>query len=101
MSGVVRVRCGDPLVDRYLEFVAGRARPNTFRAVAFDPKTLFAVIAKDLLEVRPVDVFEFLAARRGDGSVVRLAVRESGLSARAIARRLSANQLIGRCFYWK
>ena len=33
-SGVVRYRLGDPLLDRYLEFVAGRARPNTLRAVA-------------------------------------------------------------------
>ena len=40
-SGEVRYRLGDPLVDRYLEFVAGRARPNTLRAVAFDLKTFF------------------------------------------------------------
>ena len=38
-SGVVRYRLGDPLVDRYLEFVAGRARPNMLRAVTFDLKT--------------------------------------------------------------
>jgi hypothetical protein len=35
-SGQVRYRLGDGLVDRYLEFVAGRCRPNTLRAVAFD-----------------------------------------------------------------
>jgi integrase/recombinase XerD len=35
------------LVDRYLEFVAGRARPNTLRAVAFDLKVFFTVVAKD------------------------------------------------------
>ena len=28
-SGQVRFRLGDRLVDRYLEFVAGRCRPNT------------------------------------------------------------------------
>ena len=33
-SGQVRYRLGDGLVDRYLEFVAGRCRPNTLRAVA-------------------------------------------------------------------
>jgi integrase/recombinase XerD len=38
-SGRVRYRLGDRLVDRYLEFVAGRCRPNTLRAVAFDLKT--------------------------------------------------------------
>ena len=32
-SGEVRYRLGDLLVDRYLEFVAGRARPNTLRGV--------------------------------------------------------------------
>jgi integrase/recombinase XerD len=50
-SGQVRYRLGDRLVDRYLEFVAGRSRPNTLRAVAFDLKAFFTVIEKDPLEV--------------------------------------------------
>lgn len=70
--------------------MAGRARPNTLRAVAFDLKTFFTVVARDPLEVKPADVFEFLADQRGDRSVVRMADRESGLSARTIARRLSS-----------
>jgi site-specific recombinase XerD len=90
LSGVVRYALGDPLVDRYLEFVAGRARPNTLRAVAFDLKTFFTVVAKDPVSVVAADVFEFLAHQRGDRTVVRLADRESGLSARTIARRLSS-----------
>jgi site-specific recombinase XerD len=77
-------------VDRYLEFVAGRARPNTLRAVAFDLKAFFTVVAKDPVAVAAADVFEFLAHQRGDRTVVRLADRESGLSARTIARRLSS-----------
>jgi integrase/recombinase XerD len=89
-SGAVRYRFGDPLVDRYLEFVAGRARPNTLRAAAFDLKTFFTVVGKDPLEVASADVFEFLAQQRGDRTVVRLADRESGVSARTIARRLSS-----------
>ena len=89
-SGQVRYRLGDGLVDRYLEFVAGRSRPNTLRAVAFDLKTFFTVVGKDPVEVTAADVFEFLAHQRGDRSVVRLADRESGLSARTIARRLSS-----------
>jgi integrase/recombinase XerD len=89
-SGQVRYRLGERLVDRYLEFVAGRCRPNTLRAVAFDLKTFFAVVGKCPAEVAAVDVFDFLAHQRGDRSVVRLADRESGLSARTIARRLSA-----------
>jgi hypothetical protein len=42
-SGDARFVLGDPLVDRYLEFAAGRARPNTLLAVAFDLKTLLSV----------------------------------------------------------
>ena len=89
-SGQVRYRLGDRLADRYLEFVAGRCRPNTLRAVAFDLKTFFTVIAKDPVQVTAADVFDFLADQRGDRTVVRLADRESGLSARTIARRLSS-----------
>src|SRR6476620_8552774 len=89
-AGLVRYRLGDPLVDRYLEFVAGRARPNTLRAVAFDLKTFFTGVATDPVSVVAADVFEFLAHQRGDRLVVRLADRESGLSARTIARRLSS-----------
>ena len=89
-SGQVRYRLGDRLVDRYLEFVAGRCRPNTLRAVAFDLKAFFAVTGQDPVAVTAADVFEFLAHQRGDRTVVRLADRESGLSARTIARRLSS-----------
>jgi site-specific recombinase XerD len=89
-SGQVRYRLGEPLVDRYLEFVAGRCRPNTLRAVAFDLKAFFMVTGKDPVEVTAADVFDFLADQRGDRTVVRLADRESGLSARTIARRLSS-----------
>ena len=89
-SGQVRYRLGDRLVDRYLEFVAGRCRPSTLRAVAFDLKAFFTVTGKDPVEVAAADVFEFLAHQRGDRTGVRLADRESGLSARTIARRLSS-----------
>jgi len=89
-AGEIHFRLGDPLVDSYLEFVAGRARPNTLRAVAFDLKKFFSVIGKDPVDVVPVDVFEFLADQRGDRTVVRLSDGESGLSARTIARRLSS-----------
>jgi site-specific recombinase XerD len=89
-AGEPRYELGHPLVDRYLEFVAGRARPNTTRATAFDLKTFFTVVAKDPLEVTAVDVFDFIAAQRGDRAVVRMADGESGLSARTIARRLSS-----------
>ena len=86
----VRFTLGDRLLDRYLEFVAGRWRPNTLRAVAFDLKMSFTVVGKDAVEVTAADVFDFLADQRGDRTVIRLADRESGLSARTIARRLSS-----------
>ena len=77
-SGQVRYRLGERLVDRYLEFVAGRCRPNTLRAVAFDLKAFFTVTGKDSVQVTVADVFEFLAAQRGDRAVVRLADRFFG-----------------------
>lgn len=86
--GEWRFELGHPLLDRYLEFVAGRSRPNTLRATAFDLKTFFTIVSKDPVEVTAADVFEFLAQQRGDRTVVRMADRESGLSARTIARRL-------------
>ena len=70
--------------------MAGRARPNTLQAVAFDLKAFFMVIGKDPVEVTASDVSWFLAHQRRDRSVVRLADRESGLSAQTIARRLSS-----------
>jgi integrase/recombinase XerD len=89
-TGERRFALGHPLVDSYLEFVAGRARPNTLRAVAFDLKAFFSVIEKEPAVVVAIDVFDFLAHQRGDRTVIRLSDRESGVSARTIARRLSS-----------
>jgi site-specific recombinase XerD len=89
-SGESRYSLGHRIVVLYLEFVAGRVRPNTLRAVAFDLKTFFAVVVKDPLDVVAADIFEFLADQRGDRRVIRLSDGESGMSARTIARRLSS-----------
>jgi site-specific recombinase XerD len=89
-GGEARFELGDPLVDSYLAFVAGRARANTLRAVAHDLKTFFGVVDKAPAEVVAADVFDFLAHQRGDRTVVRISDGESGLSARTIARRLSS-----------
>jgi site-specific recombinase XerD len=89
-GGEARYALGDPLVDSYLAFVAGRSRPNTLRAVAHDLKTFFAVSGKDAVDVVAADIFEFVAHQRGDRTVVRISDGESGLSARTIARRLSS-----------
>jgi integrase/recombinase XerD len=81
---------GDPLVDSYLAFVAGRSRANTLRAVAHDLKTFFPVIDKNPVEVVAADIFDFVASQRGDRTVIRITDGESGLSARTIARQLSS-----------
>jgi integrase/recombinase XerD len=93
-AGAVSVLLGHPLLDDYLEFVAARLRTNTLLATAYDLKVFFAVVAKPPAEVTTADVLAFITAqrapRRGDGTVVRLADGEKGLSARTIKRRLSS-----------
>lgn len=84
-NGIRRVRLQQRLKP---EPLFGPAR--TLRAVAFDLKTFFTVVGKDPVEVTATELFDFLADQRGDRAVIWLADRESGLSARAIARRLSA-----------
>ena len=89
-GGEVRYALGDPLVDSYLAFAAGRCRANTLRAVAHDLKTFFSVVDKAPVDVVAADVFAFRAEQRGDRTVVRIGDGESKLSARTIARRLSS-----------
>jgi site-specific recombinase XerD len=84
------LRLGHRQLDRYLDFVSARARPNTVLATGYDLKVFFSVIAKDPAEVTTADVLEFITVQRGDRKVVRLADGESGLSARTIQRRLSS-----------
>jgi integrase/recombinase XerD len=84
---------GVDLVDRYVEFVAARCRPNTVIATVSDLRVFFGVIDRPPAEVTAADVFAFIAAqRRGpdEGRVVRLADGESGLAARTIKRRLAS-----------
>jgi integrase/recombinase XerD len=80
------------VLDRYVEFVAGRCRPNTVTATVSDLRAFFAVVDKEPSAVTSRDVFEFIAAQRqsrGDGRVVRLSDGEAGLAARTIRRRLA------------
>ena len=90
-AGDLVVRLGVGLLDEYLEFLAGRCRPNTVLAVAYDLKVFFTVVGKPPRRVRPVDVLAFMTAQRtgGDG---RLQVAEAGggVSARTLRRRLSS-----------
>ena len=84
------LRLGHEQVDRYLEFLAARARANTVWAAGYDLKVFFSIVAKDPVEVTTADVLVFITEQRGDRSVVRLGDGESGLSPRTIQRRLSS-----------
>ena len=84
------LRLGHEQVDRYLEFLAARARANTVWAAGYDLKVFFSIVAKDPVEVTTADVLAFITDQRGDRSVVRLGDGESGLSPRTIQRRLSS-----------
>ena len=84
---------GHPLLDRYLNFVEARTRPNTVLATASDLRVFFGVVDKEPAEVSTQDVLAFIEAQRApvhDGKVVRLADGESGLMASTIKRRLSS-----------
>jgi len=74
---------GHPAVDEFLEFVAGRARPNTVRAYAHDLKVFFEVVDKEPAEVTPADVMAFVTAQRrprpGAEKVVRISDGAGGL----------------------
>jgi integrase/recombinase XerD len=87
------LRLGHRLLDDYLDVVAGRARPNTVLATAFDLKVFFSVVAKEPEAVTAADVLDFLRAQRRPRrgvEVVRLEDGEAGLSARTIKRRLAS-----------
>jgi len=93
-DGEHEYRIGHPLVDQFLEFVVGRARPNTVRAYAHDLSVFFTVVRKEPTTVRPKDVMSFVTAQRrarpGAENVVRIADGSAGLSAATIKRRLAA-----------
>jgi integrase/recombinase XerD len=93
-DGEREYRVGHELVDEFLEFVSGRARPNTVRAYAHDLKVFFSVVDKDPVEVTPPDVLAFVSEqnrpRGGADNVVRISDGRAGLSASTIKRRLAA-----------
>src|SRR5258706_10924219 len=63
-AGELVAHLGVPLLDEYLEFLAGRCRPNTVLAVAYDLKVFFAVVAKPPRRVPPADVLGVMTAQR-------------------------------------
>src|SRR5664280_1092056 len=63
-SGEPVLRLGVPLLDDYLEFLAGRCRPNTVLAAAYDLRVFLTVVAKAPDEVCAADVLGFITAQR-------------------------------------
>jgi site-specific recombinase XerD len=94
-SGEPVVRLGVPLADDYLEFLAGRCRPNTVLAAAYDLWVFFSVVDKSPEDVRPADVLNFITAQRtGGGSggglrPVQAAEDPGGVATSTVARRVS------------
>jgi integrase/recombinase XerD len=91
-SGNVSARLGLPLADEYLEFLAGRCRPNTVLAVAYDLKVFFSVVGEPPGAVTTADVLAFMTAQRcGGRSRLHVAAGdELGVSTRTLRRRLSS-----------
>jgi integrase len=94
-AGEAVVRLGVPVVDDYLEFLAGRCRPNTVLATGYDLKVFFAVVGKAPEAVRPADVLAFSAAQRPGRSTGQVLARldgagEGGVGTSTVARRLSS-----------
>jgi len=81
-----------PVLDEYVDFLAGRCRPNTVLAVAYDLKVFFTVVGKPPRRVRPVDVLAFVTAQRagGQGRLQVAGDGGGGVSARTLRRRLSS-----------
>ena len=91
-AGDLVVRLGVGMLDEYLEFLAGRCRPNTVLAVAYDLKVFFTAVSKSPRRVRPVDVLAFMTAQRagGQGRLQVAGDGAGGVSARTLRRRLSS-----------
>ena len=86
------MRLGVPLLDQYLEFLAGRCRPNTVLAVAYDLKVFFTVVKKTPRRVRAADVLAFMTVQRtgGEGRLQVAGRGAGGVPARTLRRRLSS-----------
>jgi integrase/recombinase XerD len=84
-----------PLVDDYLDFLAGRCRPNTVLAAAYDLRVFFRVVGKPADAVCSADVLAFITAQRAGcagGQVVQPVDptgEPGGLATSTVARRLS------------
>jgi site-specific recombinase XerD len=88
------LRLGVPVLDDYLRFVAGRCRPNTVLAAAYDLKVFFTVVGKRPEQVQSADVLAFVTAQRSgrpsiDGLLRSVDDGELAVSLATVRRRLS------------
>jgi integrase/recombinase XerD len=91
-AGNVIARLGLPVLDVYLEFLAGRCRPNTVLAVAYDLKVFFTTVGMPPEGVTTTDVLAFMTAQRtgGQGRLQVAGQNTAVVSARTLRRRLSS-----------
>lgn len=94
-SGEPPARLGVPVLDDYLRFVAGRCRPNTVLAAAYDLKVFVTVVGKAPRDVQPGDVLALVTAQRGGHPSIEGVLKpvvgddEAGVSVGTVRRRLS------------
>lgn len=94
------LRFGVQVLDDYLDFVAGRCRPNTVLATAYDLRVFFSVVAMAPDEVTSREVLAFMTAQRAGRSSIAAAGKPvlqsvaadggAGISNRTLRRRLSS-----------
>lgn len=94
-TGEPVLRLGIEVLDDYLDFVAGRCRPNTTLATAYDLRVFFTVVGKAPEKVRPADVLAFMTAQRAGQASIAGPARPvddnaRGVSNRTLRRRLSS-----------
>ena len=69
-AGEVVARLGVPLLDEYLEFLAGRCRPNTVLAVAYDLKVFTSFQLANQNDLFPSQTNPFLSPVLGKNTIV-------------------------------
>lgn len=99
-AGEPVLRFGVQVLDDYLDFVAGRCRPNTVLATAYDLRVFFTVVAMAPGDVTSREVLAFMTAQRAGRSSIAVAGKPAlqpvaaadgaGVSNRTLRRRLSS-----------
>ena len=64
LPGSPPARFDEPLLDDFVDFLAGRSRPNSVLAAIYDLKVFFTVVDKPVAEVTSRDVLAFITAQR-------------------------------------